>query len=379
MFNYRNIELPSGTAFAKTAAHLRQRHVGLIADCDGVLIDSRKSYDLTIRLTVDFFLGHLTGRTLPAKYNLAGAVQSLRDTGLFSNDWDISFAIIAGVLVRLPEKWQEGFVKTVGTLQTNSDDRSTLDMLRWIPAIVTADDVGESFREYDRLLKLGKRFSDVDAYVHAANVVAKRTLQAFSKIAKPGDDFLRGLLAPVFDEFYHGSAIFRRTWNKKPLLKVKHGFFKNEKCIVRLKEMRRLSSVFGNNLGIASGRDRLTTKASLGRIYDCFNEDAMVFLADEERIAKPDAKFRKPNPYSLIRAAKLLHQRGPIFYVGDTVADLEMTSRANQVSQRRFTYVGVCGNGIKSPKECELMWRKLGADLIVPTFNEVPDAIARLS
>ena len=361
MLNYRRIELPSGTAFAKRAAYLRQRHVGLIADCDGVLIDSRNSYDVTIRRTVGFFLSHLTGHPLQAKYNLAGAVQSLRDTGLFSNDWDISFSITAGVLVRLSRKWQEGFVKTVGTLQTNSNDRSALDMLRWVPAIVTEDEVGESFREYDRLLKLGKRFKDVDAYVYSTNLETKRTLQAFRKIAKPDGDFLQGLLAPVFDEFYHGSAIFRRIWNKKPLLKVKHGLFKDEKCIVRLEEMRRLSSVFGNNLGIASGRDRLTTKSSLGRIYGWFNEDAMVFLADEERVAKPGAIFRKPNPYSLIRAAKPLPHRGRVFYVGDTVADLEMARRANRVSQGRFSYIGVCGNGIKSPRECELMWKNIGA------------------
>src|SRR5918912_3558617 len=80
-----------------------------IADCaifdvDGVLVDTRKSYNTAISKTVDFVVQRITGRS-----NLNGLVNQeiiskFRRTGGFNNDADTSYAICLATLSNLREK-----------------------------------------------------------------------------------------------------------------------------------------------------------------------------------------------------------------------------------------------------------------------------------
>src|ERR687887_1684474 len=74
-----------------------------IADCalfdiDGVLVDTRKSYNTAISKTVDFVIKNVTGKS-----NLSGLVNQeiilkFRRTGGFNNDADTSYAISLAAL-----------------------------------------------------------------------------------------------------------------------------------------------------------------------------------------------------------------------------------------------------------------------------------------
>ena len=71
---------------------------GIIFDCDGVLIDATKSYDLTVEQCAKAF-GASLGVRLSDDGQLYHVLELLRNLGTFNNDWD-SVAVIVAYLFK---------------------------------------------------------------------------------------------------------------------------------------------------------------------------------------------------------------------------------------------------------------------------------------
>src|SRR5438132_8035672 len=62
-------------------------------DCDGVLIDARRSYDATIKAVVELMVKELTRVRLRIAKVAPQLVAVIRRTGGFNSDWDTTYAL----------------------------------------------------------------------------------------------------------------------------------------------------------------------------------------------------------------------------------------------------------------------------------------------
>src|SRR5438445_1893531 len=62
-------------------------------DCDGVLIDARRSYDATIIAVVEMLVKELTGLRLRIAKVAPILIAAIRRTGGFNSDWDTTYAL----------------------------------------------------------------------------------------------------------------------------------------------------------------------------------------------------------------------------------------------------------------------------------------------
>src|SRR6267378_1859102 len=62
-------------------------------DCDGVLIDARRSYDATIKAVVRMMVKELTGFSLRISKVAPKLIAVIRRTGGFNSDWDTTYAL----------------------------------------------------------------------------------------------------------------------------------------------------------------------------------------------------------------------------------------------------------------------------------------------
>ena len=94
----------SGFAVNRSSKDLLGKVDAVAFDCDGVLIDARRSYDATIRVVVETMVEETAG----VRLRLAGAmprlISTVRRTGGFNSDWDTSYALTLFSLVALEQR-----------------------------------------------------------------------------------------------------------------------------------------------------------------------------------------------------------------------------------------------------------------------------------
>ena len=75
-------------------------------DCDGVLVDARRSYDETIRVVVETMVEETTRVKLRLARATPRLIATMRRTGGFNSDWDTSYALTLFALVALRQRKQ---------------------------------------------------------------------------------------------------------------------------------------------------------------------------------------------------------------------------------------------------------------------------------
>src|SRR5213593_3230246 len=241
-----------------------------IFDVDGVLIDIRRSYNATIKKTVEYMLKSITGRSFR---NLVSdqIILKFRASGGFNNDTDTTYAITLAMLANPAKNLVEGR-KFLMQVAGNADESGYLSVEKYL--------ANHGIERWKKLL------------VYPA----------------PVED---SMLARVFDELFYGPELFRKQDHLEP--KYWAGgrpFIKNDRIDVSATMMKRLHEMFGGNLAIVSGRSWLAAEYSLRPVIKYFNLDACVFLEDEKR------EYAKPNPYAIKRAMEVLKARTAV-YAGD--------------------------------------------------------------
>ena len=88
----------------------------VVFDCDGVLIDARRSYDATIRVVVETMVEEMTGVRLRLARAIPRLIATMRSTGGFNSDWDTTYAMTLFSLVALRRKGGQG-AKGAGAIE----------------------------------------------------------------------------------------------------------------------------------------------------------------------------------------------------------------------------------------------------------------------
>ena len=111
---------------------------GIIFDCDGVLIDITKSYDLTIDKTVKYVLENFSQITNCVEIN-SKIIDGFKSSGGFNDEVDLTYAaILSLVAAKKLNKSQHEFIFDV---ISNADSSGILSVEKYLEKLVDISDI----------------------------------------------------------------------------------------------------------------------------------------------------------------------------------------------------------------------------------------------
>ena len=300
---------------------------------DGVLIDTRFSYNLAIKKTVKHVLGILNGaKTI---HSISDSIlMKMRLTGGFNNDTDTTYALILTSLVSQITS-TKGLESLLFDATNNIDARGIISVERYLSTL------------YPR--------ATVESIKH--------------RLGYPGP-VGKSIVTTVFDEVFYGTELFKQRYGIYPKYYFGDGLIDNEKVVITKGTTRFLLNRFNKSIGVVSGRSKLAFEYSLQRILSTFNKEACIFLEDEPR------KNAKPNPYGIRKAMKRMLIKHAI-YVGDSVEDIIMVGKAKEEMGLDVEFIGVYGSSA-TPMETRKALKQNGAEFVLMSVNKLPNILNKV-
>ena len=297
---------------------------GIIFDCDGVLVDVSKSYDLAIQKTTQYVLKKFVNiKSIPIT---AKIINGFKSTGGFNDEVDVTYASILSLVA----------AKKLGINDTKFI----------FHVIENANSTG--IKSVEKFLgTLDVDLSDIR-----------------KKLDYPGEHTTNPLYE-IFDQIFYGPELYKKIFKKKSQF-TERGLINNDKVILTKKLLSILDKKFGNNLAIVSGRGKKSVRYSLKELLDWFNLKSSVFLEDEPR------EMAKPNPKSLLLSINKLHTRHCL-YVGDSMEDLIMAKKIAKTG-KKITFCGIYGTS-KNPSSKIRLFKDNDTPIIIKSINLLPKAL----
>jgi phosphoglycolate phosphatase-like HAD superfamily hydrolase len=364
--DYQRLRTSDGPAWARSLRIRDLREVdAVVFDCDGVLIDSRKSYDVSIMDVADTIIRMLFQVRLSWRKLGPRLISQLRQTGLFNNDWDTTYAIVMFAALALAEQDYYAIPDQIDWRNQQNIGPSTNGRH------VTSS-VSRTVESFSRTLSDdGRGWAAVNRYVEENSERSKSTLTKVRELLGYPGFPPACLLATIFDEVYHGRLLYKKMYGVPPRYYSGKGMIENERVLVKPRDLDLLCTIIGQNkLAIATGRPYLGVEHVLGRMMKRFDLEASFFLGDIG--VYPEASkyepFVKPSGKGLVRARDAL-QSAMMVSVGDSAEDLKMVENA-RLEDVPVLFAGVyrttCG-----PTEKAQFFRERCADLILPTARQL--------
>jgi len=253
----------------------------VIFDCDGVLIDITKSYDLAIKEVTKYFLKQFgIEKSLPIN---SAIIEGFKSTGGFNDEVDVTYAsilsLVAANRMQIPEQ------KFLFDVINNADQTGIKSVEKYI-ATLSVD------------------ISDIR-----------------KKLDYPGPHDTN-LLYSVFDQMFYGSELYQKLFNKQSTFSGQ-GFIENDVNLLKNDLIVKLKKKFKNKLAIVTGRGKESIRYTLGNLLDEFDLKNSIFLEDESR------ELAKPNPQPLIKSIRGLDSTCCL-YVGDSMEDYIMAKKVTE-------------------------------------------------
>ena len=376
-------------AYVKPGSRDDLKRIGaVIFDCDGVLIDVRDSYSRAISKTVSYIFQAISRYSLNKDLISDEVIYLFRKSGGFNDDWDTSYGILMFMLYHLPQDIRNEMAEKIVQIEPKADAFTRISSLREAMGSKGGEELDDGFIEnsieslkgFTELLdetgikSVERNLSDTDELSGGSNFVG--LLKKF--LCHPGD-VGDNIIATIFEEFFCGSDLFEESYSMKARSHEGSGLIENEWPILQAETLEKLALIMGgSNFGVASGSRLSAARYVLKDLLDRFQIGATVFLddveeAERERFQNGGVSLKKPNPFSLLKAAEAFKPESAILYVGDSMADAMTVREANEVDDR-FIFAGVYE--YSHPKEAVLGdFIDLGCDLILPTVNELPSVL----
>ena len=297
---------------------------GIIFDCDGVLIDITKSYDLTIDKTVKYVLENFSQITDSIKID-SKIIDGFKSSGGFNDEVDLTYgSILSLVAAKKLNKSQHEFIFDV---ISNADSSGISSVEKYLEKLVDISDIK-------------------------------------NKLSYPGTHH-DNLLYQIFDQIFYGPELYSKLFKNKSQFS-ELGLIENDVVIVNDFLVEKLEKKFSSKLSIVSGRGKESIRYSLKLLLNKFDLKNSVFLEDEPR------ELAKPNPESLIRSINGMNCNHCI-YVGDSMEDFIMTKKATNLGHNT-TFCGIIGTS-KNPQEKLKLFQHNGAKLVLESINLLPKVL----
>ncbi|MEK0323953.1 MAG: HAD family hydrolase [Nitrosopumilus sp.] len=296
----------------------------VIFDCDGVLIDVSKSYDLVILKTTQYALENF------AKINDAidvdfKIIDGFKSTGGFNDEVDLTYAaIISLVAAKKLEKDQTSFIFDV---------------------IKNADSSG--IRSVEKYLETQVDISDIK-----------------KQLSYPGVHH-ENPLYQIFDQLFYGPELYQKLFKNSSKFS-ESGLIEQDDVILNNLLIEKLQKKFDSKIAIVTGRGKESISYSLKRLLEKFDLKNSIFLEDESR------ELAKPNPQPLLDSIKGMNSVLTLF-VGDSMEDFIMAKKATNLGSKTI-FCGIIGTS-KTPQEKLELFNRNEAMLVLDSINLIPNIL----
>ncbi|NIM26448.1 MAG: HAD hydrolase-like protein [Nitrososphaeria archaeon] len=297
---------------------------GLIFDCDGVLIDITKSYDLTIKKTTKLVLERFANISDSIEID-SKIIDGFKSTGGFNDEVDVTYAsIISLIAAKKLGRDQKEFIFEV---------------------IKHCDSSGINSAE--------KYIEDLTEIEEIKN-----------KLEYPGAHHDNPLYQ-IFDQLFYGPELYEKLFQRKSEF-TEPPLIDNDLVIISENLITKLQTKFGPKISIVTGRGKESVRYSLRNLMEKFDLENSAFLEDESR------QLAKPNPLPLTRAISGMAATNSI-YVGDSMEDLIMAKKATEQGLGTI-FCGIVGTS-KNPQQKLELFQKNGAQLILESIDLLPKVL----
>ena len=297
---------------------------GIIFDCDGVLIDITKSYDLTIEKTVKYVLENFSQITDSIKIN-SKIIDGFKSSGGFNDEVDLTYAsILSLVAAKKLNKDQHEFIFDV---ISNIDSSGITSVEKYIENLVDISDIK-------------------------------------NKLSYPGTH-KNNPLYKIFDQIFYGPELYLKLFKQQSQFS-ESGLIENDIVILDQSLIKILNTKFTSKPSIVSGRGKESIRYSLGHLLDKFDLNNSAFLEDESR------ELAKPNPESLIRSINGMKCNCCI-YVGDSMEDFIMAKEATKQGYDAI-FCGIIGTS-KNPQEKLKLFQNNDVKLVLESIHLLPKVL----
>jgi HAD superfamily phosphatase len=360
-----------GSAWIRSSQFRKLQQVDAIAfDCDGVLVDARRSYDATITKVVDQIVSTTLGLDLPWKQFAPRIIAELRRTGRFNNDWDTTYALILFSVLAIPICAAREYGTGALLSETTRFEYPCKVVMRTICSIVrrfcrqsTRD--GNAPEIVDRFVT-----ANVPSSAHNNVVVAVQR-----RLGYPGSP-PHALLSTLFDEVYHGPILFRRMYGVEARHYRGKGLIEKERVLIKEPDLDRANRLLeGARFAIITGRPYLAAKHVLRETLRYFDLHASLFLGDIDvhpELGRKLSAFRKPSWRGLAYVRQSLSSK-MLLYVGDSAEDIEMVRNARREEEPVLS-AGIYGTSVNQSDHLKFLIER-ETDLILPTARKTPDVL----
>jgi len=297
---------------------------GIIFDCDGVLIDITKSYDLAIDKTVKYVLENFSKITDSITID-SEIIDGFKSSGGFNDEVDLTYALILSLVAA--NKLQKNQREFVFDVISNVDTSGILSVEKYLEKLVDISDIK-------------------------------------NKLSYPGTHHDNPLYK-IFDQIFYGPELYLKLFHKKSQF-LESGLIENDIVLVDNLLIEKLQKKFSSKISIVSGRGKESIKYSLKQLLNKFDLKNSMFLEDEPR------EMAKPNPESLVRSINGMNCTYCI-YVGDSMEDLIMAKKATEQGYK-IIFCGIIGTS-KNPHNKLELFEQNGVLLVLDSIDLLPKVL----
>ena len=296
----------------------------LIFDCDGVLIDIKKSYDQTIDATTKYVLESLEKITDPIEIDFK-IIDGFKSTGGFNDEVDLTYAAILSIVAaKKLEQDQTNFIFSVIKNSDSTGIKSVEDFL--------------------------KKQTDISEII--------------DKLSYPGTH-KENILYQIFDQLFYGPELYSKLFNIVSKFSDV-GLIENDDVIFNNELFLKLQKKFDKQISMVTGRGRESVNYSLKHLLEKFDLTNSVFLEDESR------DLAKPNPQALVNCIQGMNSQSCL-YVGDSMEDFIMAKKAS-ILGHKTTFCGIIGTS-ENPQEKLKLFEQNEAILVIDSINLLPKVL----
>ena len=296
----------------------------VIFDCDGVLIDITKSYDLAIIKTTKYILETFAkiNDTIDVNFQI---IDGFKSSGGFNDEVDLTYAAIISLFAA--NKLQKDPSIFIFDVIKNSDSSGIESVEKYLENLTDISEIK-------------------------------------NQLSYPGTHH-ENILYQNFDQIFYGPELYQKLF-RKPSKFSAPGLIEQDDVILNEQLLEKLQNKFDSKIAMVTGRGNESVRYSLKELLQKFDLKNSAFLEDESR------DLAKPNPKSLLNSISGMNSVCTL-YVGDSMEDFIMAQKSTELGHKTI-FCGIIGTS-KNPQDKLELFERNGAVLVLDSINLLPKVL----